>query len=223
MTARTKADQPKPEQVSSAKTEDLTPTPPPTPTEARKVTFHFETRGPEGTASIFMGEYVGDGDDLIEWLVANGQRYMNEAKVAVFEAVGQEFEFTAEGQARAIRKAEVRQPAQQQHSQRPPNRQQQQRRQGGGASELAEVGVYAQRPQFCDECGERDFYDNTGDNDAKQERGEKLSPDYKCKACGHGVWRPGSYEYNQSARPAQRGGNRRQAGPRDQYADEAPF
>lgn len=216
MTARAKAD---------PKTEPTPPTPPApvTPTEARKVTFHFETRGPEGTASIFMGEYVGEGENLAEWVTNNSQKYMNEAKIAVFEAVGMEYEFTAEGKAQGIRKAEVKPaPAQQQHAQRPPNRGQQ--RQGGGPAALAEVGVYAQRPQFCDECGQQDFYDNTGDNDTKQERGEKLSPDYKCKNCGHGVWRPGSYEYNQSARPAQRQ-QRRQAGPRNNEAswDEAPF
>lgn len=199
----------------------------------RKVTFHFEARGPEGTASIFIGEYVPSTDEegkeikLSEWVTGNSQAYMNEAKIAVAEAIGVEYEFTAQGKVklppppanvRAVQPQRQAQP-QQRQPQRPPSRQQASQRRGNGDDEVAEIGVYADQPLQCDSCGGNSFYDNRGDNDERMQQGHKVSPDWKCQNCGEGVWRPGSYGYNRTAQAAPRRGNP----PPRRYADEAPF
>lgn len=63
---------------------------------------------------------------------------------------------------------------------------------------MALIGYYPEEPTFCKHCGNRDFYDNRLDMDEKIRQGKKIGPDYKCKQCSKGVFRPGSYDYNQS-------------------------
>lgn len=65
------------------------------------------------------------------------------------------------------------------------------------APTVAQVGYYADTPDFCKKCGNREFYDNRADQDAKMQAGARIGPDWKCKSCGNGEWRPGSYDYNQ--------------------------
>lgn len=66
---------------------------------------------------------------------------------------------------------------------------------------MAQVGYYAQFPGFCKECGAQgieSFYDNRQDVDGRIGQGRKIGPDFKCKNCGNGIFRPGSYDYNQA-------------------------
>ncbi len=68
----------------------------------------------------------------------------------------------------------------------------------GGANDpsMAQVGYYAAPPVFCKSCGSKDFYDNRAEGDTKVSNRQKLGPDWKCKGCGKGVFRPGSFDYN---------------------------
>jgi hypothetical protein len=104
-------------------------------------------------------------------------------------------------------------------------------RSGPDQPSIAQVGVYAQFPSFCGEdikggCGAsgvENFYDNRADNDMKIQTGQKVTPDFKCKKCKSGYFRPGSYDYNQNIG----GGGSQQpasmAPPQNYGPDEAPF
>lgn len=64
------------------------------------------------------------------------------------------------------------------------------------------VGRYAAEPKFCGEvgkggCGNTTFFDNRATQDEKITRGEKCGPDWTCTKCKKGVFRSGSYDYNQ--------------------------
>lgn len=77
-------------------------------------------------------------------------------------------------------------------------------RRGSDGPVMAQVGYHAQQPEFCGQgatkggCGHRDFYDNRAEVDATMSRGGKCGPDWVCKACKKGVFRRGSFDYNQA-------------------------
>ena len=66
---------------------------------------------------------------------------------------------------------------------------------------MAAVGVYANYPGPCEKCGQNDWWDNRSDVDSRIQQGIKVGPDWKCKnqQCKHGVYRPGTFQYNKTA------------------------
>ena len=74
---------------------------------------------------------------------------------------------------------------------------------------MAQIGVYAEFPGFCKDCGAQgieNFYDNRADVDQRIGQRKKIGPDFKCKSCDGGsgkespIFRPGSYDYNQAVK-----------------------
>lgn len=57
----------------------------------------------------------------------------------------------------------------------------------------------------CPECGSENLYDNRRENDERIARGEKPRPDWKCKDCGHVVWRPKGQAARKPAAPVKQG------------------
>jgi hypothetical protein len=94
--------------------------------------------------------------------------------------------------------------------------------QSGQAPSFAQPTMYAPQPDFCKQCSGREFYDNRVEQDQKMAQGRKIGPDYKCKACNKGVFRPGSYDYNQSV-GAGGGGNAQGGAPMMPPGGENPY
>jgi len=95
---------------------------------------------------------------------------------------------------------------------------------------MAQVGYYAETPQFCKDCGSQgaeSFFDNRVRGDENITAGKFLGPDFKCRNCegGNGknkpIYRPGSYNFNQ----ALKGGGQPAQGQGAATAppEEAPF
>ncbi len=75
----------------------------------------------------------------------------------------------------------------------------------GQQPSMAQVGYYPDTPAFCKDCGNREFYDNRTEIDNKVKAGQKIGPDFKCKECNKGVWRPRSFDYNEALKQAAQG------------------
>lgn len=182
--------------------------------EDRKVTFGYTRKRNLGNyeneeASFYVSEYVPTKDDLDTWLDAYAEAYDTTCKTQVWRALGLKWNVAEDGSVKLAEPPPVTETPEWQ-------RQNAARRAGGGDGgggqrrqppsrtpprgsdnpTMAQVGYYADAPQFCQKCGERDFYDNRTDNDDKIKGHRKVSPDWKCKNCGQGVWRPGSFDYN---------------------------
>jgi hypothetical protein len=187
--------------------------------EDRKVTFGYTRKKNLGNyeneeASFYVSEYVPEGENIDQWLESWATIYDTTIKTVVWSALGLEWNVAEDGsvvlkpppppptfadspdyQRQSGARRSGTDPNHQPRQHQPPSRT---APKGSDNPTMAQVGYYADNPQFCKECGQREFYDNRTDNDTKINERRKVSPDWKCKNCGHGVWRPGSYDYNQA-------------------------
>lgn len=192
--------------------------------EERKVTWGYTRKVNLGNyeseeVSVYLTEAIPEQAGAAQWVVKTTESHLDALKTEVWSALGLDFGFNPEGRPSLVPKVPPAQPAQ--VSAGPPPTQprgavtppplpppppQQQPQQGMQPQQNgAVVGVYANMPRFCGDtwdkgCGDQGgdwFYDNRSDNDQKLLQGQKVTPDFKCKKCGKGGFRPGSYEYNQ--------------------------
>lgn len=190
-----------------------------TPTGERKVTWHYtrkknlkeangEPRYESEEVGIFITDLVPDSEkNVLLWANKVSKDVMAVAKTEVWAALDLDFTFDEDGNPEldpelppvsntpppnAMR--QTPQPVGADHpSVTPPTATPSQ--QAGG---VTLPSAHAPQPVFCKSCGEKDFFDNRAEQDAKLEAGQKLGPDWKCKKCSKGVFRPNSYDYNQS-------------------------
>lgn len=185
----------------------------------RKVTFGYTRKRNLGNYeseeySVYVTDHVPESEDNVAKFVHDKSEPMfDELRQQVWAALDLTFSFDDEGHPRLDtppvappRPTNTDAPPSVVPPQSPP--QSTRARRDGPA--VAQIGMYADEPQFCKDCGERDFYDNRSDVDEKIRQRQRIGPDFKCKKCGGGngkgkpVFRPGSYDYNQavSSQPA---------------------
>ena len=189
--------------------------------EGRRVTWGYTRKTSPAQyeseeVSLFVSDAVpSDVEDIGQWVTENTEQAYATLKAEVWAALGLSFSFDGRGFPKLDRPAPKRPidadppapqppPAPANQPAPPAN----QPAQGmapvpGGA----QVGTYAAFPGFCKECGAQgieSFYDNRADVDGRIAKGLKIGPDFKCKQCKNGLFRPGSYEYNEAIKSGAR-------------------
>lgn len=215
--------------------------------DGRKVTFAYARKLNDGNygseeASVYITEFVPeDAENILKWVVDNAEHFIDTAKAEVWNALGVEFAYDEQGHPHVTKPAPAAPPAMPapapapqaptQQFQPPPIGQPQQQGRRDNPT-VAQPGYYADPPSFCKECGNRDFFDNRSDVDQRISQGKRIGPDFKCKNrdCGKGVWRPGSFEYNEAVKAGQAGQAQQAPAPQmpspppyDPEVDGAPF
>ena len=185
-------------------------------TNERKVTFGYTRKKNMGKdasgqprfeseeASIYITEAVPeDVSNVLAWANEVAEQFFSTMKVEVWSALDLDFTFDEEGHpevdyvdvpvAHVSPGAPPPDPGLAGIS--PPSQVHFEIKADGPA--VAQVGAYAPPPAFCKSCGNKEFYDNRAEGDQKILAMARLGPDWKCKSCDKGVFRPGSYDYNQ--------------------------
>lgn len=172
------------------------------PQDERKVTWGYTRKTNLGNyeseeVSVYVTDHVPKSTkNVAKWVGDKSEAMFDTLKTQVWDGLGLEFEYDELGHPKLT--APVPPPAPVPVSPAPQPVPAQQATRGGRRDDpsIAQIGYYADPPDFCDKCGQRDFYDNRTDVDARITAGQKIGPDFKCKNCNNGVWRPGSYDYN---------------------------
>ena len=180
--------------------------------EGRKITWGYSKKVQTADyesheVSIYMSDPLPSDEDIsiTDFLLANTTKAFDLLKVEVWGALGLDVEFTPEGHPQLVKVATapprpiepastpVAAPVPVQGQPIP-----------GAVVPGSLVGVYAEVPTFCKDCGKTEFFDNRAAMDKNITEGKKIGPDFKCKACDGGngnekpIYRPGSYDYNKS-------------------------
>ena len=180
--------------------------------EGRKVTWGYSKKVQTADyesheVSIYMSDPLPSDEDIsiTDFLVANTEKAFDLLKVEVWGALGLDVEFTPEGHPQLVKVATapprpiepaavVTAPVQSAPAVSAP----------GPIPVGSLIGVYAETPTFCKDCGKTEFFDNRAAMDNNIQLGKKIGPDFKCKACDGGngnekpIYRPGSYDYNKA-------------------------
>ena len=163
--------------------------------------------------SIYITDVVPEDTeiDMNEYVAASSEGAFDLLKAEVWGAHDLEYGFTEAGRPELV--VQVPTPLQEQVAQAQATPVQQAQAQAAGVPPAplntapvagTLVGVYPEIPTFCKDCGKTEFWDNRVQNDDKVNKGQKIGPDFKCKACeggsgtGKPIYRPGSYDYNQA-------------------------
>lgn len=193
--------------------------------EGRKVTWGYARKRNLGDynseeVSMFVSEHVpGSVENVMEFVADKTESAVDVIKAEVWASLGLAFSYDAGGKPH-LDKPKPLDPRQQPAQPPPPQQQQQQAQpagqpppvdqpRGSGRGDqpsVSQVGYYAQFPGYCKDCGAQgveSFYDNRADVDDRIKAGKKIGPDFKCKNCGNGIFRPGSYDYNQAIKKGQ--------------------
>jgi len=179
--------------------------------DGRKITWGYSKKVQTADyesheVSIYMSDPLPSDEDIsiTDFLVANTPKAFDLLKVEVWGALGLDFEFTPEGHPGLVKVATA-----------PPRPIEPAAAPAVAAPVVAAaqaanpvagslIGVYAETPTFCKDCGKTEFFDNRAAMDQNIQAGKKIGPDFKCKACDGGngnekpIYRPGSYDYNKS-------------------------
>lgn len=171
--------------------------------DERKVTWGLTRKVSDNNygsveVSIYLTDHAPKSTkNMAKFVQDKSEAAFDTLKAEVWTALDLEFEFTEEGRPKLVKKVPPRpvEPVS-------PNTQQPLPQPAApptpGAGPLT---AYAEKPDFCKNCGNREFYDNRMEQDQKMAQGQKIGPDWKCKnpdCTKPGVWRPGSYDYNQA-------------------------
>ncbi len=195
----------------TAKKETKTTEEPTVTVDGRKITWGYSKKVQTADyetheVSIYMTDPVpADVDNINDHLVAETSNQFDLLKVEVWGALGLDVEYTPEGHPQLVKVVAPPRPIAPPAAQPPTP--------AAAPTPVAAlvagslVGVYAEAPAFCKDCGAQglgEFWDNRAAMDTKINEGKKIGPDFKCRTCegGNGnekpIYRPGSYDYNKS-------------------------
>ena len=190
-----------------------TKTEPTVTVDGRKITWGYSKKvadyGTGVEVSVYMTDIVPEDQEVKAYLGESEERF-DALKVEVWAAHDLEYGFTEAGRPELV--VQVPTPLQEQVAQAqalPPAAPPAAAAPAAAPLNTAPVsgtliGVYPEIPTFCKDCGKTEFWDNRVQNDDKVNKGQKIGPDFKCKACeggsgtGKPIYRPGSYDYNQA-------------------------
>ncbi len=180
--------------------------------DGRKITWGYSKKVQTADyesheVSIYMSDPLPSDEDIsiTDFLVANTEKAFDLLKFEVWGALGLDVEFTPEGHPQLVKVATAP-PRPIEPAVAPPAAPAPVVTGAQAANPVpgSLIGVYAETPAFCKDCGKTEFFDNRAAMDQNIQAGKKIGPDFKCKACDGGngnekpIYRPGSYDYNKS-------------------------
>ncbi len=182
--------------------------------DGRKITWGYSKKVQTADyetheVSIYMTDVMAPDVKVNDHLVSFTESNFDYLKIEVWGALGLDVEFTPEGHPQLVKVVAPPRPIAPPAAQPPPPAAAPVVTAAQAANPVpgSLVGVYADAPAFCKDCGAQGidaFWDNRAAMDVKIGEGKKIGPDFKCRTCegGNGnekpIYRPGSYDYNKA-------------------------